>query len=138
MPVSVFNRTIFNDDVFNTAIVNQPGFSNRPFKKEPKRTMYATAGLKVSARLTTPVSLSFESKILTEYVTKTQSKILQGGSIVIISKILCEVHQPVKSVVSRDYSVPIKGRLNSMELSMNKFVKYNKINTVISLLDLYD
>lgn len=132
----VFNSTLFNKAIFNTKFIASGGVSKRRFKKLPKQLMEGSAVLKVSSGLIIPVYLKAESKILTGFNSKVESKISYPDSIVTSSKILREVYKPIHSVVSTVGDIVVKGKLNNVELKLNKFFKSHTVVNQLLLLDI--
>mgnify|MGYP003630306616 FL=1 len=132
----VFNSTLFNKAIFNTKFIASGGVSKRRFKKLPKQLMEGSAVLKVSSGLIIPVYLKAEGKILTGFNSKVESKISYPDSIVTSSKILREVYKPIHSVVSTVGDIVVKGKLNNVELKLNKFFKSHTVVNQLLLLDI--
>ena len=132
----VFNSTLFNKAIFNTKFIASGGVSKRRFKKLPKQLMEGSAVLKVSSGLIIPVYLKAEGKILTGFNSKVESKISYPDSIVTSSKILREVYKPIHSVVSTVGDITVKGKLNNVELKLNKFFKSHTVVNQLLLLDI--
>tara|TARA_R110000803_G_scaffold7849_1_gene25216 strand:- start:337 stop:741 length:405 start_codon:yes stop_codon:yes gene_type:complete len=132
----VFNSTLFNKAIFNTKFIASGGVSKRRFKKLPKQLMEGSAVLKVSSGLIIPVYLKAEGKILTGFNSKVESKISYPDSIVTSSKILREVYKPIHSVVSSVGDITVKGKLNNVELKLNKFFKSHTVVNQLLLLDI--
>jgi hypothetical protein len=128
----VFNRAIFNDALFNTAEVY--GVS-KVFKKRKKQKILAQAVIRLQGGIFIPVLIKAESRISFINTIETKGKILTYGNKEINSKISTESITPIKSSVLGTYNIPIKGRLNIMELNSNKLVKHNTIQNILSLLD---
>ena len=132
----VFNSNLFNKAIFNTKFIASGGVSKRKFIKLPKQLMEGSAILKVSSGLIIPVYLKAESKILTGFNSKVESKISYPDSIVTSSKILREVYKPIHSVVSTVGDIVVKGKLNNVELKLNKFFKSHTVVNQLLLLDI--
>ena len=132
----VFNSTLFNKAIFNTKFIASGGVSKRRFKKLPKQLMEGSAVLKVSSGLIIPVYLKAEGKILTGFNSKVESKISYHDSLGASSKILREVYKPIQSVVSTVGDIVVKGKLNNVELKLNKFFKSHTVVNQLLLLDI--
>ena len=132
----VFNSNLFNKAIFNTKFIASGGVSKRRFKKLPKQLMEGSAVLKVSSGLIIPVYLKAEGKILTGFNSKVESKISYPDSMTISSKILREVYKPIHSVVSTVGDITVKGKLNNVELKLNKFFKSHTVVNQLLLLDI--
>tara|TARA_R110000803_G_scaffold76587_1_gene141286 strand:- start:3 stop:407 length:405 start_codon:yes stop_codon:yes gene_type:complete len=132
----VFNSNLFNKAIFNTKFIASGGVSKRKFIKLPKQLMEGSAILKVSSGLIIPVYLKAESKILTGFNSKVESKISYPDSIITSSKILREVYKPIHSAVSTIGNIAVKGKLDNVELKLNKFFKSHTIVNQLLLLDI--
>ena len=133
MSLGVFNSSLFNKPIFNTKFIDPPGFTH--IGREPKKKLLANAFIKISSSLTIHTVIYSESSISTNIQSQVISKISFNSFKEATSKILHEIYQPVNSIISKNESIPIKGRLNSVELSMNRVAKYNKIQGILALLD---
>ena len=136
--MAIFNSNLFNKAIFNTKFIASRGngVSKRRFKKLPKELMESHASFKVSSGLIIPVYVKAESKILTGFQSKIESRISYPDSISTSSKILREVVQSVKSSVVTDGEIMIKGKLNNVELKLNKFFKSHRVVNQLLLLDI--
>ena len=134
--MTIFNSTLFNKAIFNTKFIPTGGVSKRRFKKLPKQLMEASASLRISSGLIVPVYLKAESKILTVTNHSIESKISYPDSMSISSKVLCEVYKPIHSVVSTVGDIVVKGKLNNVELKLNKFFKSHTVVNQLLLLDI--
>ena len=132
----IFNHKIFNRAIFNTRLLATGPSQRRKFKKLPKQLMEGSAVLKVSSGLIIPVYLKAEGKILTGFNSKVESKISYPDSMTISSKILREVYKPIHSVVSTVGDITVKGKLNNVELKLNKFFKSHTVVNQLLLLDI--
>jgi len=134
--MTIFNSTLFNKAIFNTKFIPTGGVSKRRFKKLPKQLMEGSAVLKVSSGLIIPVYLKAEGKILTGFNHSIESRISYPDSMSISSKILREVYKPIHSVVSTVGDITVKGKLNNVELKLNKFFKSHTVVNQLLLLDI--
>ena len=134
--MTIFNSTLFNKEIFNTKFIPTGGVSKRRFKKLPKQLMESSAILKVSSGLIIPVYLTVEGKTLTGFNSSIESKISYPDSMTISSKILREVYKPIHSAVSTVGDIVVKGKLNNVELKLNKFFKSHTVVNQLLLLDI--
>ncbi len=134
--MTVLKSTLIKKAICNTKFIPSGGVSKRRFKKLPKQLMEGSAVLKVSSGLIIPVYLKAEGKILTGFNSKVESKISYPDSMTISSKILREVYKPIHSVVSTVGDITVKGKLNNVELKLNKFFKSHTVVNQLLLLDI--
>lgn len=135
--LGLFNSGIFNKPIFNTKFIDPPGYTAPSLKRKPKkRKMMATSILRVRGTTSVHPSFGIIGRISTEMYSNVMSKIsFVDETKRIASRTAVIAIQEVKAIVSRDYSIPLKGRLNIMELNSNKLVKHNTIQNILSLLD---